>query len=271
MSKKVILLLTLFSFNALAGFENRAGGARPASLSGAVAAIGGNTWSTLYNPAGLAECRGVEASAFFIPQQFGLKELRTIGLSASVPIGIGGVGMIVEQFGFELYRESSVSIGFGASIDHQIALGGTLNVVRIEVERYGSIMVPSYDFGALLQIIDGLNLGFDWRNVTGSKIGRTGESLPQVQCVGMCYVIAADSRIALELEKDIRFPFSVKTGFEQSFLETLRLRIGFASNPDKFSCGLGARFGSFEFAYAGFSHPQLGWTHQIEITFTLNE
>ena len=266
-----LFLLVLLPFTAVAGFENTPRGARPASLAGAFVAIGGSPWSTVYNPAGLSGCRLFEGTVFIAPEQFGLKELRTIGVAASLPLEFATAGILVDQFGFDLYREQRIAVGLGTSINHEIALGGTLNIVRIEIERYGQVAVPSFDFGALLQVLDDLSLGFDWKNVTASQIGGTGESLPQIQSLGMCYAIAADSRISIELEKDIRFPFSVKAGFEQSFLEALSLRFGLSSNPDMYSCGLGARLGRFEFSYGGYNNPQLGWTHQIEISFRMDQ
>jgi hypothetical protein len=270
MNKRVFFLV-LLPFTTFAGSENNHLGARPTSLAGAFVAIGGSPWSTVYNPAGLSVCRSFEGTMFIIPEQFGLKELRTIGAAATLPFGSATLGVLVDQFGFDLYRERRIAIGFGTPINGGIAVGGALNILRIEIDRYGIATVPSCEFGALLQVLDGLSLGFDWKNVTASRIAGTGESLPQIQSLGMCYAIAVDSRISFELEKDIRFPFSVKTGFEQSFLGALSIRLGVSNNPDLFSCGFGVRLGRYEFSYGGYSHPQLGWTHQIELSFRLEQ
>ena len=267
---KVMFLLTSLPWLALAGFENNGRGARPIALSNAFIAVDNSPWSAVYNPAGLASCHALAGTLFLSPQQFGLKELRTISAAGVVPFGIGSVGIVIGQFGFNLYRETELTVGVGGTIDEGIAVGGAINVVRLSLERYGSTVVHSYDLGALIEIADGLRIGFDWKNVTAARIAGTGESLPQLLATGVCYDLSADSRLTMELEKDIRFPFSPRMGLEHSFLQVLTLRFGMCNNPDKFSCGLGLRVAGFELSYAGYSHSQLGWTHQIEITFIVD-
>lgn len=268
---KMMLLLTSLPWFAFAGFENNGRGARPIALSNAFIAVGNSPWSTVYNSAGLASCRSYEGTLFLSPQQFGLKELRTINAAGVVPFGGGAVGFVVGQFGFDLYRETEFTIGVGGIIDDGVTVGGAVNVFRLSLERYGSASIRSYDLGALIEIVSELRIGFDWKNVTAAKIAGTGESLPQLLATGLCYDLSADSRMTIELEKDIRFPFSLRMGFEHSFLQVLTLRFGMSSNPDKFSCGFGLRGAGFELSYAGYSHSQLGWTHQIEISFKVDQ
>jgi len=267
---KVMFLLTSLPCFVLAGFENNGRGARPIALSNAFVAVGNSPWSTVYNPAGLASCHALEGTLFLSPQQFGLNELRTISAAGVIPFSIGSVGIVVGQFGFNLYRETECTVGVGGSIDEDIAVGGAVNVVRISLDRYGSAAICTCDLGALIKVVDGLRIGFDWKNVTAAKIAGTGETLPQLLATGLCYDLSPDSRLTMELEKDIRFPFSLKMGLEHSFLQVLSLRVGMCSNPDKISCGLGLRIAACELSYAGYSHSQLGWTHQIEISFKMD-
>jgi len=270
MPAKVMFLLASLPWFAFAGLENNGRGARPIALANAFVAIGNSPWSTFYNPAGLASARTVEGSVFLVPEQFGLKELRTISAAAMVPLGVATAGFAVGRFGRELFCETTVALGAGTYLDEGIAVGGSFNLVWNSFERYGSATTPVFDVGALVDVLDGLRLGFRWKNVTAATVGGAGETLAQGQDVGMCYEFSEDSRIAIELEKDIRFPFSIKAGYEQRFVQMLSLRFGVSSNPDKFSFGLGVCFARLEFSYAGYSHAQLGWTHQIELSFDLD-
>ena len=88
--------------------------------------------------------------------------------------------------------------------------------------------------------------------------------------MGVCYEITENSRLAVELEKDLRHPIIKRFGYEQKLLDILSVRLGISDNPDTFSCGLGLRASGFEFSYAGYSHPQLGWTHQVELSVSLS-
>jgi hypothetical protein len=102
-----------------------------------------------------------------------------------------------------------------------------------------------------------------------ARIGATAEPLPQIQMLGVSYEFSKSSRLLIEWEKDIRYPFSFKGGCEQRFFGFLSLRFGVSTNPDKFSFGIGASQSFVEFSYATYSHAQLGWTHQIELAFQL--
>ena len=264
-----MFLLTSFPLLVLAGFENNGRGARPIALADAFVAVGNSPWMTVYNPAGLVSCHALEGTLFLSPQQFGLKELRTISAACVAPFSVGSVGVVVGQFGFNLYRQTELTVGVGGTIDAGIAVGGAVNLVRISLDRYGSTVTRSYDVGAFVEVVGGLRLGCDWKNVTAAKMAGTGEALPQLLATGLCYDLSSDSRLTMELEKDIRFPFSLRMGLEHAFLRVLTLRFGMSSNPDKISCGLGLRIAGLELSYAGYSHPQLGWTHQIEISFKM--
>ena len=264
----VVFLISFLPCTASAGFENNGRGTRPSALANAFAAVGDSPWSTVYNPAGLADCHAFEFAVFMSPQQFGLKELRTTTVALFAPLGDQKLGLVGGQFGFDLYRETALSLGIGKMASKGIALGGTINLIRFSIERYGAVTAASFDCGAIIEVVEGLHLGFDWKNFTGSTIGSTAESLPQVQAVGLCYEIAATSRVTLELEKDIRFPFEFKMGYEQEFLHMLNARFGMSNNPQTASVGFGVEFAGIGFSYAGYSHQQLGWTHQIEISFT---
>ncbi|MCX6135838.1 MAG: hypothetical protein NTU47_18700 [Ignavibacteriales bacterium] len=268
MSIKVIFLLVFFPWLVCSGFQNSGRGARPNALANAFVAVGNSPWSSEYNPAGLVTCPEAELAVFMNPQQFGLKELRTISVAGVVPLHLASLGIVAGQFGFDLYRETTCTLAIGKAVDDGIAVGGAINVIRISVERYGVVTASSCDAGALVDVAEGLRIGFEWKNVSGSKIGASGEALPQVQDVGICYTFGESSLLAVGLEKDIRFPFELKVGYEQELLHALTMRFGMSSNPEKISVGLGVHFGGIEFSYAGLSHPQLGWTHQVEISCT---
>ena len=107
--------------------------------------------------------------------------------------------------------------------------------------------------------------------MTAATLGRIDEKMPQVYSLGACLSPFHDLQVSIEMEKDIRFPASIKMGIEQIVFGVLAFRAGTANNPDKYSIGIAARYSFFEFGYAGYSHPDLGWTHQIELSFKLNK
>jgi len=264
---KVGLLLIVWTVIASASSENNGRGAKAIALGNAFVAVADNPWAVAYNPAGLTQLTTFQGSVFFVPRQFDLPELKTAAVAAAYPFTFASCGVSLEQFGFDLYRETSVTVAAGRTIDWGVSAGISLNLQRISIERYGSTQCVTIDVGLLASALDNVTLGFALKNVAAAKIGANGERLPQTLLMGARFTPLSDFQLTVEMEKDTRFPFMVKAGVEQRFFDVFALRLGAASNPDKFSGGFGVRISMFELSYAGYSHAQLGWTHQLEISF----
>lgn len=267
--KRLLFVLLGISSMCIAGTENNGRGAKSIALGNAFVAVADNPWAVYYNPAGLSSLQSFETSVFVIPQQFGLSELKTISLAAAVPTNLGTFALGVSQFGFELYRETQISVGIGETIDWGVSGGLTANLIGISLGEYGSTQSVTLDLGLLAQLQEQVTLGFSYKNLLAATIGSQQERLPQVFSFGVSYTPLRTFLLTMEIEKDIRYPAIIKAGAEQTFLDLLSLRAGVSNNPDKFSGGIAVRYSQFEFAYAGYSHPQLGWTHQLELTFQL--
>ncbi len=262
---KTLAAVLILPFTAYAALENNGRGAKAVAFSNAFVAVADNSWAVGYNPAGLAQLRAWQASAFFVPQQFGLPELRTMAASASVHIQPGTVGVVVDRFGFDLYNTTSLALGYGFYLAPTLAIGAAVNFERIAIERYGSAINTTCDIGLLGWPTPELSLGFSLKNLTAATIGDQHERLPQYAFCGFSYTPSRDFLLTVEFEKDPRFPWCIKGGIEKTFWSLLSFRCGVGNNPAKFSAGLAVSFARIEFGYAGYSHSDLGWTHQIEI------
>ena len=269
LAARVTLLVAAFPVAAHSGFEKIGGGTRAIGLATAYVAIADDPWAVFYNPAGLAKISSLRAAAFFSPSQFGMKELRTVSACATLPMRYCTGGVVIDQFGFDLYRETSISLGCGTSLDEWISIGMTAHFNRLAIEGYGTTSRVVFDAGGIASIAEDVRVGWCWKNITQATIGAQSEQLPQILSMGVCYEITEHSRLTVELEKDLRYPIIKKFGYEQQLLDVLSLRLGVSDNPDKFSFGLGIRVADCEFSYAGYSHPQLGWTHQVELSVSL--
>jgi hypothetical protein len=267
---RVSLLIAAFPVAAHSGFEKHGCGARAVGLGNAYVAIADDPWSVFYNPAGLARVSSMQAAVFFSPAQFGLNELRMVCAGATLPLGFCTGGVAVGQFGYNLYRETTMTLALGTNANEWIALGATAHLNRLAIEGYGATSRFVFDVGGIASITEDVRVGWCWKNVTQATIGVQSERLPQNMTMGVCYEITEHSRLAVELENDVRYPIVKKFGYEQELFDALSVRLGISDNPDKFSCGLGVRSAGFEFSYAGYSHPQLGWTHQVELSVSLS-
>lgn len=256
---------------ALSGSENNGRGTKAIALGDAFVAVADNAWAVYYNPAGLAFLGQWEFSGFMIPGQFGLEELRTSAFAVAVPWTSVGAGITMEQFGFDLYRETTFRLGIAVAMDDKFAAGLTCGVTRFAIEGYGSENQPDVDAGILCHASEEINVGASLGNLTGSTIGSFRERLPCVLRMGFSYQSPDGFLLTFECEKDARYPLSVKGGIQQKIFGVLNLRVGAANNPDKFTAGLSVAYEGCEIGYAAYSHLELGWTHQFEVRVQIRE
>jgi len=101
----VLILNLIFFENIYCAFERINGGSRAEALGGAFTACADDYNSIFYNPAGLSELQDKEISFFYLIP-YGLKELGTKCFAFAVPFKNSGFGIVLQQMGTELYRES---------------------------------------------------------------------------------------------------------------------------------------------------------------------
>jgi len=190
----VFCLFSAFStqHSALAVFEDTGTGARATALGGAYTAMGDDTWSLLYNPAGLARSKQPEIVTEYSQLLTGLSDgsnLYQYFTGVSVPLksyGTAAVGW--KEVGFSgLYNEQTVSLGYGQWILSNLAGGVAVKYLRQSfvvpntvVDDSGNIQAGtpslfsqngnaranlSADVGLLYRISDRQHLGFSVQNI----------------------------------------------------------------------------------------------------------
>ena len=251
--------------SAEAAGENNGRGVKAIGMANTYVAVADDPWAIQYNPAGLSRISCCQLSGFIVPQQFDLPELRTTALAMALPLNHISLGAAVDRFGFDLYNETTVSVGAGKAISKNMFGGMSLNYHSLAIARYGNTSVVSVDAGVLAEIVPSVMIGGCFKNITNASYVQGDDDLPQCFAVGVGWKAVNDLLVTTELEKDIRYDASLKAGIEKTFLNILALRFGMANNPDKYSAGFSVRYAGIEFGYAGYSHAELGWTHQIEI------
>lgn len=251
--------------------ENNGRGAKAIGLANAFVAVADDPWAIQYNPAGLSRVTPWQISGFFVPQQFDLPELRTTALALALPLKEITLGVAIDRFGFDLYNETTVSVGAGKAFARKLFGGIALNYHHLTIARYGSTSTYSADVGVLAEMIPSVMIGGCFKNLTNASFIKGEDDLPQCFSIGALWKPMNDLLLTTEIEKDIRYAASVKAGIEKIFLNLLALRFGIANNPDKYSAGIAVIYAGIEFGYAGYSHTELGWTHQIELSFQFGE
>lgn len=255
----LIIFTTKFSY---AQFENIDMGARAVGLNGAFTSLSNNSLAIFYNPAGLGQLKYRDFSVFYNPAPFGLTELSSAAFTYAEPTKYGVFGSALRSYGFDLYKETGVMLSYGNGYKSRIFYGVNLNLYHLNIQNYGSATSYGIDVGAMAYINKYLRWGFFGKNLTGSTIGESKEKIAQVYRTGLNYKPLNEVNLLLEFEKDVKYPISVRAGFEYSLLDFVDLRAGVGNQPTTFSGGIGLNYGIFQLDYALYKSQDLGITHQ---------
>jgi hypothetical protein len=259
-----IFLISLKS--GFAQFENIDLGARPIALNGAFTSIADNSQAIFYNPSGLGQMYNREIAFFYSPAPYGLSELAIAALTYAEPTKYGTFGVGIKTYGFELYRELNVLLSYGNNYKDKIYYGMNFNFYNLKIENYNSASSFGLDLGAMAYLHKYVRWGFIAKNFTGAKIGESKEKIAQVYRTGFNFVPLQNLNLVLEVEKDVKYPLSFRSGMEYSVLDYVDLRFGVGSEPTNFAGGIGLSYDLFQLDYALTKSPDLGITHQGTLT-----
>ena len=266
-SLKIIIVLLFVSFRLnYAQFELIDIGAKPISLGGAFTSLANNSNAIYYNPAGISQIPFREVSIFYSPAPFGLKELANGSVNYVEPTKFGTFGLSAKTYGFELYKEITVTATYSNNYKKKIFYGANVNYYNLKIQNYGSASTFGVDIGGLAYLTDFLRWGFAAFNLNRPKIGTQDDKLPQVYRTGVSIQPRKELNFVLDIEKDTRYTTSVKAGIEYSLYDMIDLRAGIGTEPTKFSGGVGLYYSIFEIDYGFYNHQDLGLTHQGTIT-----
>ena len=246
-------------------------GAKQIALSNSDVAVSDNVFTLFSNPAGLAQINNIEVGAFFSPSPFGMSELKNAFAAFTYPMNFGTMAIGGMVYGFDLYKESKISLGGSYNYQNNFYLGATLNYKNISIKNYGSKSAIIFDLGLLAIITDDLHFGFSYKNITHASLSSDTDELPVEIFSGLSYRIINSCVISLAIEKDIRYKVSPRFGIDYKIIKYLSLRTGFSKNPNLYSFGVGIHYSMFDFNYALFTHQELGLTHQIGVIISFDK
>jgi hypothetical protein len=262
------LIPFLFITNICAQFNP---GAKQISLSNSDVALSNDVFSLFNNPAGLSQINWRELGIYYSPAPFGLSELSNGYLAYSEPFSFGTIAIGGMTYGFELYRETKVLIGYSFNFGNKFFAGITANYHSYSIKNYGNAVAYYVNLGGLTYIDDNLRWGFAISNLNRASIGHTDDQIPMIFTTGFSYDLSDYLNLNLAVEKDIRFNPSVQFGIEYNIIEYLSLRTGFQNEPSRYTAGIGINYSIFSLDYAVFTHQDLGLTHQAGLIISFGK
>jgi hypothetical protein len=270
MNLKYLFIVTfcLISANFLLAQYNA--GARQISLANSDVALSDDVFALFNNPAGLSQLKWREIGLYYSPAPFGLSELANGYIAYNEPFGFGSLAIGGMSYGFELYRESKILLGYSYNYNNKFFAGASINYHTFSIQNYGNTGVLYFNVGGLAFITNEFSWGFSVSNVNRASVGNEDDQIPTIISTGLSYRLLEQVKINLALEKDISFSPSFRFGIDYSIIKYLSLRIGASNSPSRFTGGIGINYSLFKLDYAVFTHPDLGLTHQAGLIIQFN-
>ncbi len=248
---------------ARASFDTKKG-ARPLGMGGAFVAVANTGDAMYYNPAGLWQIANPYAQTFY-SAPYNLKELGTTVFNFTYPMTFGNGSLNFESYGYDVYRETTLGFAYSGSFREKLIYGAVINYDHLSIRDAGSASTVGVDLGLLFRPHERMTVGFSARNVNRPSI--KGDALPQTFSTGLSVRMIDPLLLHADVYKDVRFPADMRFGAEYQFFDKLFLRLGVATEPSRFSAGLGFDFGKGVIDYAIYSHSDLGVTHAVSASF----
>ncbi|NWG27936.1 MAG: hypothetical protein HXY48_05300 [Ignavibacteriaceae bacterium] len=263
-----LLLLILLNVDV---FPQYSPGARQISMANSDVALASDVFSIFNNPAGLAQLNWREVGIYYSPAPFGLSELSNGYVAYNEPFNFGSLSIGGMTYGFDLYRESKVVLGYSYNYENILFAGLTINYHSYSIQNYGSTSAIYFNAGGLVYILDELRWGFFVNNLNRASVADIDDQIPMVIVTGLSCDIMQNFSLNFSLEKDIRFNPSIQFGIEYDIIEYLSLRAGTSNEPSRFTAGVGINYSLFSLDYAFFTHQDLGLTHQAGIILSFGK
>lgn len=247
-------------------FEEVDFSARAGAKGGAYVGLSDDGSGLFYNPAGLSQLRSGEIT-FYTTQLFGFKELTYLIFVYGQPFPYGSFGLGFSQFGNNRYKEQIGVLGYSNQWS-KILIGGSLKGMNLSISEYSSSQAFGLDVGILWKIQENLSLGMAGKNINGPELGK-GEELPQSILFGLSFRPARELLFNIDLVQDFDLDPQVRVGQEYLLSDHFAFRAGWLTSPQTFTGGFGYAFQGFHLNYGIRSHPALGLTHGIALSYLL--
>jgi len=244
-------------------------GARSAGMGFASSGLA-DEWSLFNNIGTIGSQENMSvAAAYEIRTQLKNANRMAFAFNAPVRWGVSSIGVF--RFGDELYNEQIISGGFGNKFGIA-SLGVKVNYIQYHADGFGTQSTFSVDFGGVAQLTDQLSIGAYITNLNQAHINTdfSSEQIPTRLTAGLTFKPKENILITSELDKDLDYSPTWRTGLEYSFKKKFFIRTGFNLKPQSGFFGLGAKRKNIKADYAVQLNLLTGSCHQASATYYIN-
>ncbi len=268
--KKICFLLLFFlliPFSLKSANDNYLFGGRQASMGNAAVTLF-DLWAVSHNQAGLAGIENITAGVY-MENRYLIPELNFGAGAVAMPAAGGVFGLSFTHFGYSLYNENKVGLGYSRFFGEKFSAGVQLNYHHLSIGgEYGSKSSVTVELGFIYEIIEDLHIAFHLFNPTRTKVADyDNERIPTVMRGGFSYTFSDQVIFVFETEKDINLKPVYKAGIEYQIIEPLYLRAGVGTNPMSNAFGFGLVLGNLNIDLSSSYHYILGYSPQFSMIY----
>ena len=262
-----ILLFSIFSLFISEAFAQYNQGARLTAMGNASAAVF-DTWSLNANPAGITGQKTPTAALNYARYLFG-SELAEQSFAFVLPFNNNFAGVSINRYGISEFSEIKAGFGLAKKFGEELSIGVKANIHQIKITNYGNATTFSVDAGVNYALSKQIGLGLYVNNPSSQEYKSTNVEtyIPTAVHFGATYIPSNKVIIATTISKDFERKFDVRVGADYKFHEMLSFRGGLSAKPFKQYVGMGLNYQKLIMDVAVESHPQIGYTPQIGLSY----
>jgi hypothetical protein len=227
-----------------------------------------DVWSAVSNPGSMGMLENSSVGLSYENRYF-IEELGCQTLVTTIHTRSGNFGAHVSQFGYSLYSQTQTGISYGKTLGKRVSAGIGFIYENVHIsEGYGNAGNALIHAGINITPLNDFSLGVHIYNPTFAKLDESGNfKIPSYIEAGLSYHYKNIFTLCFEGTGVIKEKTEVSLGLEYIILKHIALRCGAATNPARYSFGLGTNMARFNVDLAFSVHQVLGMTSQLGISY----
>jgi hypothetical protein len=180
---------------------------------------------------------------------------------------IGTAGVAIYRFGDDLYNQQILTAGFANKMG-LASLGIKINYFQYRIEGFGNTQALTVSLGGIAELTKQFMVGAYIVNINQPELSKlTEERIPTLLVLGLGFKPSEKLYLTTEIEKDLDYSLSWKSGIEYKAHKKFAARTGFNLNPQAGFAGLGFKPKKFQLDYAFQYHMSMGTIHQASVVY----
>ncbi|MDD2715558.1 MAG: hypothetical protein PHW04_06650 [Candidatus Wallbacteria bacterium] len=264
--KLLLLFLILFGSAAMAEYEDKDISARVEAMGGAYIALADDPAAMHYNPAGVALNFRREMLTSY-SKLYNISELidRYIGITTPV-LPFCNMGFANEEFGTGKYKEHKYTVSVAREVLKGHRIGFSFNQFMTAIENTEHHKDTGIDFGLISDLTSKAKIAFSGRNANHPNVD---EQLRAYYRLGFLFLPNEKIKLLADFEKPQTVLREDKTavhvGEEMELGDGVFFRVGYRTQPQRLSFGMGFEHRDINIDYSFTSHVDLSLTHRVSL------